>query len=622
MITGYCVKAGSANQGNGPEYVNGLNATEVTFSHSSGKDISHYVVFYDDIPFNHNWEYADPTCTSLFVDYPDNLPNPQNANHVNIRFVGNGQTFTLNWHTAGTWAPESTFVYADHPQWPAGLEIFTVQWVQVAESNYHWQGELECGDDPEPTPATGSLALECVVDTTYKGTVSVTAGDQVDNNGKFHWKVAVVGEGRLFDGRLDPFQTFSAERELDLTPGDTVILAQKASVTGTQVVLAEAVVPPACPLPDPSGAIAISVECDSAVEYTVTNDGNVTLEAVYTVNGAFQGVTEVPAGAELDLVVAAGGLEAGDDVAVELIHDGQIIATDAVEYPEPCFVADPGAELTYATECDAGIIFSWTNTGNVALTAKLYRDDILLMSPELPAGAGGGWALNHGAQISEAGQTARVELYYEDVLISTTGNVVYAGPCFVPAPAGDVSITGECDAPIQFRVKNTGNVDLTFVTYENGVAASPLTVLAGESAVGGLQFPTEGDTFKVELFDGDTLIDSAEIVHPGECPQPEGDLAIECVVNTDYRITGSVTAADKVAPNGVFYAYVAVDGISDDRLFTVGAAPFETKEFARTRTLTPGATLVLSQGPWVEGGIQTIASVTVPGAALWLRRAT
>jgi hypothetical protein len=221
VITGYCVKAGSDNQGNGPEYVEGLNATEVTFSHSSGKDISHYVVFYDDIDVN-NWEYADPTCDSLYVKYP-NLPNPDNANHVNIRFSGNGKTFTLNWHTAGSWAPASTFVYEDHSFWPADFTVFTVEWVQVAGTNYHWEGELECGDDPEPTPATGSLTIECVVDTTYKGTVSVTAGDEVDENGKLHWKVAVVGEGRLFDGRLDPFQTFGpVEKVLELTPGSTV----------------------------------------------------------------------------------------------------------------------------------------------------------------------------------------------------------------------------------------------------------------------------------------------------------------------------------------------------------------------------------------------------------------
>lgn len=46
LITGYCVKAGSAKQGLGPEYVDvDPDAVTVTITHSSGKDISHYVVY-------------------------------------------------------------------------------------------------------------------------------------------------------------------------------------------------------------------------------------------------------------------------------------------------------------------------------------------------------------------------------------------------------------------------------------------------------------------------------------------------------------------------------------------------------------------------------------------------
>ena len=152
LITGYCVKAGSIKNGHGPHYVTLDEPTKtVEITHPSGKQISHYVVFWRPIPpFSHDWEYADPTCDWLHVDYPANLPNPQNANHVNIRISSNGQTVTLNWHTSGTWAPASTFVYADHPQWP-GFSVYTVEWVQVAESNYHWSGSLECGTPPTTT---------------------------------------------------------------------------------------------------------------------------------------------------------------------------------------------------------------------------------------------------------------------------------------------------------------------------------------------------------------------------------------------------------------------------------------------------------------------------------------
>ncbi len=43
LIASYCVKAGSSNQGNGPETVDlSTPQSQVTISHSSGKDISHY----------------------------------------------------------------------------------------------------------------------------------------------------------------------------------------------------------------------------------------------------------------------------------------------------------------------------------------------------------------------------------------------------------------------------------------------------------------------------------------------------------------------------------------------------------------------------------------------------
>ena len=47
VITGYCVKAGSAKQGDGPVFVTlDEPATTVTIMHPSGKAISHYTVFY------------------------------------------------------------------------------------------------------------------------------------------------------------------------------------------------------------------------------------------------------------------------------------------------------------------------------------------------------------------------------------------------------------------------------------------------------------------------------------------------------------------------------------------------------------------------------------------------
>lgn len=46
VITGYCVKAGSINQGDGPIYFDGLSLTSLVISYPSGKAVSHYSVSY------------------------------------------------------------------------------------------------------------------------------------------------------------------------------------------------------------------------------------------------------------------------------------------------------------------------------------------------------------------------------------------------------------------------------------------------------------------------------------------------------------------------------------------------------------------------------------------------
>jgi hypothetical protein len=51
VIVQVCVKAGSAQQGEGPEFTNfDPGVTETTISHSSGKEISHYSVRFADAP--------------------------------------------------------------------------------------------------------------------------------------------------------------------------------------------------------------------------------------------------------------------------------------------------------------------------------------------------------------------------------------------------------------------------------------------------------------------------------------------------------------------------------------------------------------------------------------------
>lgn len=248
VILNLCIKAGSANQGLGPEFfedeVSGASAIG-DFIHSSGKDVSHFSVLLSDPepPFDHNWQYEAPTCESLLVDYPDNLPHPQNANDVNIRISFDGiGTRTLNWHTSGSWAPSSTFVFADHPNWPADATVWTVEWVQVAETNYHWQGSLECGETPPPPPPVdpvvdGTLSIECVLDNEYE--VSWWAESDQD----FTYVVRIRdGGGKITDGSHVAGGIGNNEY-VNLTEGDIVVLR----INGDRV--KSVMVPAACPEP-------------------------------------------------------------------------------------------------------------------------------------------------------------------------------------------------------------------------------------------------------------------------------------------------------------------------------------------------------------------------------------
>lgn len=101
-------------------------------------------------PFDWDWQYAAPTCEALVVVYPKDLPAGQ-ANDVNVRFSIDGKDVTLNFHNnSGTWSGTKTFVFADHPQWKDPT-AWTLKWVQVGGTNFHWEGSISCVDDDAVT---------------------------------------------------------------------------------------------------------------------------------------------------------------------------------------------------------------------------------------------------------------------------------------------------------------------------------------------------------------------------------------------------------------------------------------------------------------------------------------
>ncbi len=94
--------------------------------------------------FDFNWTYPAPSCDALTVTYPADIPDGQ-SNDVNIRIRTNLGMITLNYHLdEGFWFGTQAFAYRDHPRWPAGVTSYTVEWTQVAGTNYHWEGAVDC----------------------------------------------------------------------------------------------------------------------------------------------------------------------------------------------------------------------------------------------------------------------------------------------------------------------------------------------------------------------------------------------------------------------------------------------------------------------------------------------
>ncbi|WP_435745669.1 hypothetical protein [Nocardioides sp. SYSU DS0663] len=226
VITGYCVKAGSTKQGDGPRMVSldrPLTTVVLSYPDAAGdkgaKAVSHYSLTYADastpspptpptppttpvVPpdpqpnppavdrhghFDWNWRYAGPTCTALVVAYPSNIPGEQ-SNDVNVRvWTKEAGEVTLNYHLDGaTWSGTQAFVYDQHALWPAGVTEYAVVWTQVAGSNYHYgesfhnapvEAPVKCrvGDDGDPATYDAPLAVT-EIDDWRAGTTTVRRG--------------------------------------------------------------------------------------------------------------------------------------------------------------------------------------------------------------------------------------------------------------------------------------------------------------------------------------------------------------------------------------------------------------------------------------------------------------
>lgn len=151
VITGYCVKAGSINQGDGPVYYDSLNLTTLVISYPTGKAVSHYSVSYGPAPivppvktvineqplaptFDDQCGYNDDTYD--VPDYNPALPyhyvvtESEDGLHVRVQVLPSlghefGSTVTTEWNfdfVKNECAPQVTFI-VDQPKAPTVCDV-------------------------------------------------------------------------------------------------------------------------------------------------------------------------------------------------------------------------------------------------------------------------------------------------------------------------------------------------------------------------------------------------------------------------------------------------------------------------------------------------------------------
>ena len=98
--------------------------------------------------------YSAPDCKYLEAGWKGSAKHQ----HINIKLSARGADtgaadVTLNFHNEhDKWSNPVKLDYTTHANFPDWAE-WAVVWVQVGDHNYHWQGEVKCGE-PDPEPQT------------------------------------------------------------------------------------------------------------------------------------------------------------------------------------------------------------------------------------------------------------------------------------------------------------------------------------------------------------------------------------------------------------------------------------------------------------------------------------
>lgn len=449
-----------------------------------------------DPPFNWDWEYAAPTCTALTVVYPGNIPSGQ-ANDVNIKFTygpGFSQTKTLNFHNnGGTWSGTKVFNYADHPDFASITGKYRVTWVQVAGTNYHWQGIVECGEDVIPKDATAGVSVTpATCDSAGVANFTITNaswdGPAVLNNG-IYTRTATADAGHQFsDGTTSAVVTYQLEDILN---------------------------PNAPPCYTPPTVVTPVIEFTSGTCFAVGEVSAVETDTYgWTVSG--------PQSARVYTAVPKGNVVLTQTVFGP--YDTRIINYKDAEC-QPSFTVEQGCgyvKITYHnnSKWDRWPDFRFTGDGVVGVD---HGSGLTYTNVKVAAGTS---MVIFEKTFDEDYNGGSVDVWYQDILgaerdIDTAAvKLAIKTDCEVNVLPADpqVSIVGTCGAALVSvsnpftPAENTIGTDATFTVKVDGVVVDTITVRPGE-VVDPLSYTFGEDTgdHVVEVFSEDELIGSAVV---------------------------------------------------------------------------------------------------------------
>jgi uncharacterized repeat protein (TIGR01451 family) len=392
LISGYCVKAGSAKQGNGPVYFTVQPPKKsVTISHPSGKDISHWALSYVDETTDPDPE-PDPdpvvqlqvSCTSVSADFGraltvgdridlsfspgDRTLNAVVATGVTGGWGGHGLVMSTGTERALTQAEVSSGVVSWGYPTDLGLSSYTVTFAQAGDTQSTPSMLCETPDVPEECPE-GMVALEdgtceepvaeTYVDLGIQKTHSeLVAEGTVEYGDEFSYFLTVTNEGTapVTAGVVtDAVPAGMTVRDV-IVPGGWVDETTGSDVRVTGVALA----------PGVSGVIEVQVQVEPSPEYdtTLVSPGDADPAEVYDLGGAFVNTACVDAPFDVDDT---------NDCATATIERDELVANVLVR----CINDAP--YLYYSVETSeslAGepITLTWTPDSGPAVPAQVQLE--------------------------------------------------------------------------------------------------------------------------------------------------------------------------------------------------------------------------------------------------------